>query len=161
VINMTSSNRTRPDTLWWEDFRIGETVELGAHTFTEAEIIDFARQFDPQPFHTDPEAARGSIFGGLIASGWHTCAVGMRLMCESYINRTVSMGSPGVENVRWLKPVRPGDTISYRRKVLEARPSNSRPEAGLLRSRWEALNQDGELVMTMEGWGMVGRRPAR
>jgi len=158
---MTSSNRTRPDTLWWEDFRIGETVELGTHTFTEAEIIDFARQFDPQPFHTDPEAARGSIFGGLIASGWHTCAVGMRLMCESYINRTVSMGSPGVENVRWLKPVRPGDTISYRRVVLEARPSNSRPEAGLLRSRWEALNQGGELVMTMEGWGMVGRRPAR
>jgi len=155
------TRRRNSEPLWWEDFRVGETVELGRHTFTDAEIIDFARQFDPQPFHTDPEAARGSIYGGLIASGWHTCAVGMRLMCESYINRTVSMGSPGVDNVRWLRPVRPGDTITYRRTVIEARPSSSRPEAGLLRSRWDALNQDGEVVMTMEGWGMLGRRPAR
>jgi len=157
---MDASHRNS-EPLWWEDFQVGETAELGRHTFTDAEIIDFARQFDPQPFHTDPEAARSSIYGGLIASGWHTCAVGMRLMCESYINRTVSMGSPGVENVRWLKPVRPGDTITYHRTVLEARPSNSRPEAGLLRSRWDAINQSGEVVMTMEGWGMLGRRPPR
>jgi acyl dehydratase len=155
------AGKPKPQPLWWEDFQVGDTSELGTHTFTEAEIIEFARQFDPQPFHTDPVAARNSIYGGLIASGWHTCAVGMRLMCDSYINRTVSMGSPGVDSVRWLRPVRPGDTLTYRRTVLEARPSNSRPEAGLVRSRWEALNQNGEVVLTMEGWGMLGRRPAR
>ena len=148
------------DTLWWEDFKPGDVSEMGSHTFTEREIVEFARQFDPQPFHTDPEAAGRSFFGGVIASGWHTCCIGMRLMCETYINRTVSMGSPGVDNVRWLKPVRAGDTITYRRVVLEARPSGSRPEAGLVKSRWEAVNQAGEIVMTMEGWGMLGRRPA-
>ena len=157
---MTTSH-PRPEPLWWEDFKVGDTTELGSHTFTEDEIIVFARQFDPQPFHIDPVAARRSIYGGLIASGWHTCAVAMRLMCENYINRTVSMGSPGVDNIRWLKPVRAGDTITYRRTVLEARQSNSRPGAGLMQSRWEAVNQDGEVVMTMEGWGMLGRRPPR
>jgi acyl dehydratase len=149
---------SRPE-LWWEDFKVGEVIEMGRHTFTEAEIIAFARQFDPQPFHTDPAAARHSIYGGLIASGWQTCAIGMRLMCETYINRAVSMGSPGVDNVRWLKPVRPGDTLTYRRQALEARPSRSRPDAGLVKSHWEAVNQDGEVVLTMEGWGMFGRRP--
>lgn len=145
--------------LYWEDFKVGQTVEMGSHTFTEAEIIEFAKQFDPQPFHTDPVAAKSSAFGGLIASGWHTCAVCMRLNCETYINRSVSLGSPGLDNIRWTKPVRPGDTITYRRIVLESRASQSRPGVGLLRSRTEALNQHGELVMSMEGWGMFGRRP--
>lgn len=147
--------------LYWEDFAPGEVVEIGRHTFTEEEIIAFAVQFDPQPFHTDPEAARGTFYGGLIASGWHTCAVGMRLMVQSYIGRAASAGSPGVENIRWLGPVRPGDTITYRRAVLETRPSGSRPGIGLVRSRTEALNQHGETVMTMEGWGMFRRRPAQ
>ncbi|MGD9953634.1 MAG: MaoC family dehydratase [Burkholderiales bacterium] len=147
-------------TLYWEDFKVGQTVEMGSHTFTEAEIIEFARQFDPQPFHTDPVAAKRSAFGGLIASGWHTCAVCMRLNCESYINRTVSLGSPGLDNIRWHKPVRPGDTITYRRTVLQSRASQSRPGVGLLLSRTEAFNQAGDLVMSMEGWGMFGRRPA-
>jgi len=147
-------------TLYWEDFVVGETLPIGSHTFTEAEIVEFARQFDPQPFHTDPEAARASAFGGLIASGWHTCAVCMRLNCESYINRAVSLGSPGLDNIRWHKPVRPGDTITYQRTVLEARTSRSRPDMGLVLSRTEALNQAGELVMSMEGWGMFGRRPS-
>ena len=147
-------------TLYWEDFVVGETLPIGSHTFTESEIVEFARQFDPQPFHTDPEAARASAFGGLIASGWHTCAVCMRLNCESYINRAVSLGSPGLDNIRWHRPVRPGDTITYQRTVLEARTSRSRPDMGLVRSRTEALNQAGELVMSMEGWGMFGRRPA-
>lgn len=147
-------------TLYWEDFKVGETVEMGRHTFTEAEIIEFAKQFDPQPFHTDPVAAKTSFFGGIIASGWHTCAVCMRLNCDSYINRSVSLGSPGLDNIRWQKPVRPGDTITYRRIVLESRASQSRPGVGLLRSRTEALNQHGEVVMSMEGWGMFGRRPA-
>lgn len=143
-----------------DDFEAGRSYELGSFTLTEAEIIEFATQFDPQPFHVDPQAAAQSAFGGLIASGWHTCAICMRLNCETYINRTVSLGSPGLDNIRWLKPVRPGDTITYRRTVLETRASQSRPGVGLLRSRTEALNQAGELVMSMEGWGMFGRRPA-
>jgi acyl dehydratase len=146
--------------IWWEDFAVGETLEMGSHRFTEEEIIGFARQFDPQPFHTDPQAAARSAFGGLVASGWHTCAIGMRLMVERTLERTASLGSPGVENIRWLKPVRPGDTLGYRRTVLDKRPSASRPEVGLVRHRWEALNQRGELVLTMEGWGMFGRKPA-
>jgi len=147
-------------TLYWEDFAPGTLEEIGRHTYSEDEIIAFARQFDPQPFHTDPIAARETYYGGLIASGWHTCAIAMRLMVEHYIGRAASAGSPGVENIRWLGPVRPGDTITYRRVILEARPSGSRPELGLVRSRTEALNQRAEVVMTMEGWGLFHRRPA-
>jgi acyl dehydratase len=147
--------------IWWEDFKVGEVAEMGRHTFTEEEIVDFGRRFDPQPFHTDPRAAKDSFFGGLIASGWHTCAVGMRLMVESYVSKSRSLGSPGLDSIRWLKPVRPGDTIAYRRVVLESRASQSRKDVGLVKSRWEAVNQDGELVLTMEGWGMFGRRPEK
>ena len=143
---------------YWEDFAVGERAELGRHTFTESEILAFGRQYDPQPFHTDPERASQSVFGGLIASGWQTCAIGMRLMCEGYINDTVSLGSPGIENVRWLKPVRPGDTLTYSRVVLESRASTTRKGVGLVKHRWEAVNQDGALVMSMEGWGMFGRK---
>ena len=145
--------------LYWEDFAAGETVEIGRHTFTEQEMIEFARQFDPQPFHTDPEAARQSFFGGLIASGWHTCAIAMRLMVQKYIGQSASAGSPGVENIRWRAPVRPGDTITYRRVVLATRASESKPGLGLLHTRTEATNQRGEIVMTMEGWGLFRRRP--
>jgi acyl dehydratase len=143
---------------YWEDFKIGERAELGRHTFSEQEIVAFGRQYDPQPFHIDPEKARGSAFGGLIASGWQTCAIGMRLMVDAYISQTVSLGSPGIDNIRWLKPVRPGDTVSYSRVVLESRASTSRKGVGLVKHRWEALNQRGELVLTMEGWGMFGRK---
>jgi acyl dehydratase len=145
--------------LYWEDFPVGDTVEMGSHRFTEEEIIAFARQFDPQPFHTDPEAARNSFFKGLIASGWHTCAIAMRLMVDKYVARSASLGSPGLDNIRWLAPVRAGDTISYRRTITAARVSESKPGVGLVQSRWEAVNQRGETVMTMEGWGMFGRRP--
>ena len=147
------------ETLYWEDFNAGEVVEIGQHTFTESEIVAFAEQFDPQPFHTDPVAARETFYGGLIASGWHTCAIGMRLMVHAYIGRAASAGSPGVENIRWLGPVRPGDTVTYRRVILESRPSGSRPGIGLVRSRSEAINQRGETVMTMDGWGLFRRRP--
>lgn len=147
-------------TLYWEDFETGSVHDMGVHTFTEAAIIAFAREFDPQPFHVDPVAARTSAFGGLVASGWHTAAIGMRFACDSFINRTVSMGAPGVESLRWPNPVRPGDTITYRRRVLETRASKSRPGMGLVRSRWEAVNQRGEVVLELEGWGMFGRRPA-
>jgi len=146
--------------LYWEDFPPGETMEMGAHTFTEDEIIAFARQFDPQPFHVDPEAARHSFFKGLIASGWHTCSVAMRLMVDRYVGRSASLGSPGLDNIRWLAPVRAGDTITYRRTTTATRPSESKPGIGLVHSRWEATNQRGETVMTMEGWGMFRRRPA-
>jgi acyl dehydratase len=148
------------DLLYWEDLKESGTFEIGSHTFTEEEIIAFARQFDPQPFHIDPVAAKQSFFKGLIASGWHTCSVGMRLMVDKYVNRSASLGSPGLDNIRWLAPVRAGDTITYRRVVLAARASASKPEVGLLQSRSEAVNQRGEVVMTMEGWAMFRRRPA-
>jgi acyl dehydratase len=146
--------------LYWEDLQNAGTVEIGSHTFTEEEIIAFARQFDPQPFHVDPAAAKNSYFKGLIASGWHTCSIGMRLMVDKYVNRSASLGSPGQDNIRWLAPVRAGDTITYRRVILAARPSGSKPEIGLLHSRTEAVNQRGEIAMTMEGWAMFRRRPA-
>ena len=146
--------------LYWEDFAVGDTMEMGSHSFTEAEIIEFARQFDPQTFHIDPVAAKNSFFGGLIASGWHTCAIAMRLMVDKYVARSASLGSPGLDNIRWVAPVRAGDTISYRRTTTAARPSESKPGVGLIHSQWEATNQRGETVMTMEGWGMFRRRPA-
>jgi acyl dehydratase len=146
--------------MWWEDFEVGERAEMGRHTFIEEEILEFGRRYDPQPFHADPAAAQQTFFGGLVASGWHTCAIGMRLMVESYLKRSNSLGSPGVDSVRWLKPVRPGDTLSYSRLVLETRASATRPGVGLVKQRWEAVNQAGELVLTMEGWGMFGRKPA-
>ena len=147
--------------IWWEDFKVGERSEMGRHTFGNDEIVAFARQFDPQPFHVDPEAAKASAFGGLIASGWHTCAVGMRLMVDQYIGRTVSLGSPGIEDIRWLKPVRAGDTLTYSRTVIESRASASRAGVGLVKHRWDAVNQSGETVLTMEGWGMYGRKPEK
>jgi len=147
--------------LYWEDFTPGQTDEIGRHTFSEQEMIEFARQFDPQPFHTDPEAAKQTFFGGLIASGWHTCAIAMRLMVQKYIGQAASAGSPGVDNIRWRAPVRPGDTITYRRVILASRPSQSKPGLGLLQTRTEALNQRGEIVMTMEGWGLFRRAPAQ
>lgn len=143
---------------YWEDFQVGERAELGRHTFSEGEIVEFGRRYDPQPFHVDAENAKRSAFGGLIASGWQTCAIGMRLMVEGYINQTVSLGSPGIDHIRWMKPVRPGDTISYSRIVLESRASTTRKGVGLVKHRWEAVNQRGELVLTMEGWGMFGRK---
>ena len=146
--------------IWWEDFKVGERSEMGRHTFGEEEIVAFARQFDPQPFHLDAQAAKATPFGGLIASGWHTCAVGMRLMVDQYIGRTVSLGSPGIEDIRWLRPVRAGDTLTYSRIVTGSRASTTRAGVGLVKHRWEAVNQSGETVLTMEGWGMYGRRPA-
>jgi acyl dehydratase len=143
---------------YWEDFRVGEKVELGTCRVEKDEIVAFAKQFDPQPFHVDEEAAKTSIFGGLIASGWHTCALVMRLMCDSYLVKAASLGSPGVDKVRWLKPVRPGDTIRATRTSLECRPSSSKPDVGIVKSRWDVFNQHGEQVMAMEGYGMFRRR---
>jgi len=144
---------------YWEDLAAGETVDIGSHTITAEEIIAFAKQFDPQPFHVDAEKAKDSIYGGLIASGWHTCSIAMRLMCDSYVNQAASMGSPGLEEVRWLKPVRPGDTLRATRTIEESRPT-SKPDRGLVLTRWDMYNQKDEHVLMMRGYGLFGRRPA-
>lgn len=144
--------------VYWEDFHVGQVIELGTREVSREEILQFARRYDPQPFHTDDEAAEESIYGGLIASGWHTCAMTMRMLYDGLLERAASLGSPGVDNVRWLEPVRPGDTLRARMRVLETRPSRSKPDRGTIKSRWEVLNQNDEMVMTMEGYGMYRRR---
>ena len=148
-----------PD-LYWEDFEPGQVFELGSRTVTEEEIVEFARQFDPQPFHLDPEAARGKVFGGLIASGWHTGAMWMRLYVDAMLGSATGRGSPGIEELRWLAPVRPGDTLDGRLTVLEVTPSETRPDRGTIRIRGEMVNQDGVTVMAMTSRGHFGRRPA-
>lgn len=148
-------------TLHWEDFPVGRVRELGpTPPVTEEAIVEFARRFDPQAFHTDPAAASRSSFGGLVASGWHTCGMAMRLYVDAVLRRAASLGSPGIDKLRWLKPVRPGDVLRLRVEVLEARPSESKPYLGLVRSRWQMTNQAAETVLEMEGWGMFRRRGA-
>jgi acyl dehydratase len=145
---------------YFEDFEVGKTIDVGSYTMEEAEILDFARKFDPQPFHVDKAAAAASIYGGIIASGWHTCGVIMRLIVDGFLHKAASMGSPGLEQVRWIKPVRPGDTLSVTTTALEVRPSNSKPDRGIVVNEWRATNQNGELVCTVTGMGMFLRRPA-
>jgi acyl dehydratase len=144
---------------YFEDFFEGLTVDLGNVEFTADSIITFAREYDPQPMHTDPEQARGSIYGGLIASGWHTAGTYMRMLVDSVIGQSESLGSPGVDNLRWLKPVRPGDTLHGHFIVVEAKLSRSRPDRGIVRSRGEMVNQDNEIVMQLEAVNFFGRRP--
>ncbi|MGR8918192.1 MAG: MaoC family dehydratase [Gammaproteobacteria bacterium] len=129
-------------------------------TLDEAEIVEFAERYDPQPFHIDRAAAAESFFGGIIASGWHTSAVVMRLLVDHFISRVAGMGSPGVDELRWLKPVRPGDTLGVRVTILETRASRSKPDRGIVRSQVEVLNQDRDVVMTLRSMGMVRRKPA-
>jgi acyl dehydratase len=145
---------------YFEDFHVGDTFELGQVTVTEEEIIAFARQFDPQPFHIDRERAKSSYFGELVASGWHTTALFMRLFVDGLLNESASLASPGVDNVRWPKPVHAGDTLSARFTVSESTPSRSRSTLGIIRSHCEMLNQKNELVFTLEGIHFLGRRPA-
>ncbi|HEY8048427.1 MAG TPA: MaoC family dehydratase [Ramlibacter sp.] len=143
---------------YWEDLQPGSVRELGSTTVSAEAIKDFAEQFDPQPFHLDEAAGKRSMFGGLCASGWHTCALAMRLTVDNFLNESASLGSPGLESLRWLKPVYPGDTLSLRHSILESRPLRKRADVGLVRSKWEMINQDGDKVMEMEGYGMFGRR---
>jgi len=145
---------------YWEDFEVGEAADLGSCSITEAEILTFARKYDPQPFHTDPEAARRSIYGGLIASGWHTCALMMRLSVEAARREeAAATGSPGLDSCRWLKPVRPGDVLTGRSEILETWPSRSKP-IGFVRRRIDMVNQHGEVVVRVVGISMYRRRPA-
>ena len=141
-----------------EDFAPGQSMTHGPYAVTREEIIDFAQRFDPQPFHLDDEAGRAiPHFGGLVASGWHTAAMAHRLLCELLL-RAASVGSPGVDELRWLRPVRPGDQLTLRIEVLEVTPSTSRPERGAVRLKSELRNQREEVVMTSRSTGMFLRR---
>jgi len=144
---------------YWEDFRQGEVTELGPLEVSREEILEFARHYDPQPFHVDERAADEGPFGGLAASGWHTAAMFMRLFVDGILNGSASMGSPGVEELRWTAPVRPGDLLSARVRVIETYPSERRPDRGTVITESEVLNQDGAVVMTMRARGFFRRRP--
>jgi len=148
-----------PPTLYWEDFPVGTVLSFGAMKVEREDTLAFARRFDPQPFHIDDEAAAASLFGRLSASGWHTCAMAMRMMCDGYLLRSASLGSPGMDQLRWLKPVFPGDTLHMRHTILEARVMQSRPAVGLMLGESVVLNQHDEAVLSMQGWGMMRRRP--
>lgn len=146
---------------YFEDFAVGDEETFGAYPVTAEEIIDFASKYDPQPFHLDPEAAKSSLFGTLCASGWHSCAMAMRLMVD-WMKRdeAASQGSPGVDEIRWLRPVVPGDVLSLHVHVLETRPSSSRPDIGSVRVRYSLLDQQGQPVMRFLAIGLFGRRPS-
>jgi acyl dehydratase len=144
---------------YFEDFIVGSSIAVGSRSITEEEIIAFAVQFDPQPFHVDKAAAAQSMFGGVIASGWHTCSIIMRLMVDGFLADSTSLGSPGVDEIRWLKPVRGGDTLSVTTTILDAKPSASKADRGVVWTEWRATNQHGELVATIKGMGMFLRRP--
>jgi acyl dehydratase len=142
-----------------EDFPVGERRRLGTTHVAEADVIRFATEFDPQPFHIDAEAAKHSIYGSVIASGWHTCAMTMRVLVDSYLKESASMGSPGIDELRWLKPVRPGDTLTVFSTADDITFSKSKPDRGILTSVTEVENQHGEVVLTMRGKSMMKRRP--
>ena len=144
--------------LYLDDLHVGQTFTTGSITVTTEAIKAFAREYDPQPFHLDEAAAERSLFKGLSASGWHTCAMVMRITYDHLLADSTSLGSPGLESLKWTQPVRPGDTLRVRFTVLEARVMKSRPHVGLVRARWQALNQRDEVVLDMEGYGMYGLR---
>jgi acyl dehydratase len=144
---------------YFEDFKAGETVELGEYTISEADILEFARRYDPQVFHVDAERARETPYGGLIASGWHTASLGMRMLVDGLLGASASMGSPGVESLNWHKPVRPGDSLRARITTLESALSRSRPDRGRIRSKLEILNQSGEIVLSWIGTIIIGTQP--
>ncbi|PVE23050.1 dehydratase [Microvirga sp. KLBC 81] len=144
----------------FEDLTPGTTQMLGPYTVTKEALLAFAQEYDAQPFHVDEVAARDSFIGTLIASGWHTCSINMRLLADDLILDSTSMGAPGIEEVKWLKPVRPGDSLRSRMTILESRPSKSRPSLGLVRFQFEMLNQADEAVFTQKNWVMFGRRDA-
>lgn len=144
---------------WFDDYTVGEVFEFGHLLVGEDDIVEFARRNDPQPFHTDAEAAKSSIYGGLIGSGWMSAALAMRLMCEHFIPQASALGSPGVDALRWQVPVRPGDCLRLRASVLAVQPSASKPDRGVVTVRQELLNQRGETVMSLEGKSMHRRRP--
>ena len=146
--------------LYWEDFAKGSVAEYGPRAVTREEIVAFAAEFDPQPIHLDEDAARASMLGGLSASGWHTCALAMRMIADGFLLNSSSMGAPGVDEVRWIVPLRPNDSITLRATVLDTRISRSRPELGFVTFCFELVNQGGTIVMRMTASLMLGRRAA-
>src|SRR4051812_16724833 len=144
--------------LYFEDFKPGSTTEYGPRLVTREEIVAFAAEFDPQPMHLDEEAARGTMLGGLAASGWHTCCLLMRMAADGFILNSASMGAPGVDEVRWLAPLRPGSSISLRTTVLDTRTSASRPEMGFVKMLFEVCDDSGALIMTLTTSLIMARR---
>lgn len=140
---------------YFEDLSVGDVEEFGEYHVTEEELRTFAEQYDPQPFHVDSDAAADSIYGGLITSGWHTCAMTMRMLVDNHFADSAAMGAKGVDELRWRRPVRPGDTLSVRTEVLETEAESD--ERGLVTARTETLNQDGEVVQTMVSRVMYAR----
>ena len=145
---------------YFEDFDVGETSEVGPVNVTEQEIVEFATRYDPQPFHVDAEAAKESPYGGLIASGWHTTALFMGMYVRDQLLGTASLGSPGVEEIRWTAPVRPGDTLRARSIVTDVQPSSTNPGRGTVFTSHEVYNQDGTVVLRLKSRGYFARRPA-
>jgi len=143
---------------YFEDYEGGRVYEYGSVVVTEPEIIEFARRFDPQDMHIDPEKARQGRFGGLVASGWHTIGLAMRLYVDHFLSAVASLASPGVDEVRWPNPVRPGDSLRIRVTILDAVPSRSKPERGVVRARLEAFNQNDEPVLSLIALSILGRR---
>jgi acyl dehydratase len=146
------------DDRWLEDYEPGAVYEYGAVILGEADIVDFARRWDPQPMHVDPEAAAKGQFGGLIASGWHTVAVMMRLLADHFLSRVASIASPGIDELRWLRPVRPGDALRIRVSILATERSRSRPDRGMVRTLVEVINQRNEPVMSLKAMNLMRRR---
>ena len=149
---------TRPDDRYFEDYVPGSVHEFGSIAVDEQEVLDFGRRFVPLSYHIDKEAAKQSIYGGLIASGWHTAALMMRIYTENYLSQVANLGSPGGDELRWDKPVFPGDELSVRATVLEARRSESRPDRGIVRTCVEVLNQKREVVMSIKMVNFVRAR---
>ena len=145
---------------YFEDYPPRTVIEGGAVVVTESDIVEFARRYDPQTMHTDHEAAAHGHFGGLIASGWHTAALMMRLFAAHFLSPASSLASPGIDELRWLKPVRPGDVLSLRVTVTEARRSRSKPDQGIIRSLVEVLNQNGDVVMSLKPISLIRCRPS-
>ena len=143
---------------YYEDIEVGDTHEFGEYHVTKDEILEFAERYDPQPFHTDEEAAAESAFGELVASGWHTASICMRLLVDGPLGEQAAMGARGIDELRWRKPVRPGDTLSIRTEVLDKYVSESDPRRGYVDSRLEGLNQDGDVVISWISLGMIERR---
>jgi acyl dehydratase len=144
--------------LCFEDFREGDTASYGSYTVTREEIVSFAALYDPQPMHLDEEAGKASILGGLAASGWHSCAILMRILCDSWLNESSSMGSPGIDEVKWLRPVRPGAVLSVRHTVLKTRISMTKADRGFVRFHFELVEKDGSIAMEQTNSLMFARR---
>ena len=144
---------------YFEDYVEGDVHRFGTIAVEADEMIAFAKRFDPQTMHTNPEAAKHTPFGGLIASGWHTAGLVMRLYVEHFLTHVASLASPGLDELRWLKPVRPGDTLSVRVTVIKTAPSKSKPDRGAVTSFVEAINQAGDIVMTFKGVNIIAKRP--